>query len=179
MRTNGQTKHRILLTSLLSVFGSILFCSYVAIAALSQDLLWFIGGTSVPNPEQILLRLNGKETVLEPGSVGYEEITTAVRGALAKFNNLSPLSVGLSEVTLDEYKQVGTVIELHFREPVNFHLPFYDGKPTSLLIPIEGRHAGKGYVFRGRDGNWWAGQMIMQNPQPIYTVLEDLGYITK
>jgi hypothetical protein len=41
-------------------------------------------------------------------------------------------------------------------EPVDFHLPFNDGEPTALLIPIQGRHAGHGYVFRGGNGKWWS-----------------------
>ena len=60
---------------------------------------------------------------------------------------------------------------------VDFHLPFYDGRPTALLIPIEGRLSGKGYVFRGRNGEWWAGQMCMSDSQPLFDALSTLGYI--
>ena len=43
--------------------------------------------------------------------------------------------MGLSEPTLAEYQVQGTILELYFSEPVDFHLPFDDGRPTALLIP--------------------------------------------
>lgn len=83
----------------------------------------------------------------------------------------------MSEATLEEYQHRGSILELYFNEPVDFHLPFNDGRPTALLIPIEGRLSGKGYVFRGRNGEWWAGQMCMSDPQSLFDALSTLGYI--
>jgi hypothetical protein len=123
------------------------------------------------------VRVDGQETVLIAGSPGYELIVAAAREALSKFDNLSPRSAGLSEATLAEYQHLGILLELYFNEPVDFHLPFDDHRPTALLIPIAGRHAGRGYVFRGRNGKWWAGQMCMSDPQPLFDALSTLGYI--
>jgi hypothetical protein len=145
---------------------------------MSIDPLWFVGGAWVPDPERIVIRVDGEETVLTAASPGYDLITDAAREAMSEFKNPAPLSAGLSEATLAEYQHRGTILELYFNEPVDFHTPFNDRKPTALLIPIEGRHAGQGYVFRGKNGAWWAGQMRMTDPQPLLDALSTLSYIS-
>ena len=99
------------------------------------------------------------------------------QAGMSNFNNLAPRSAGLSESTLEEYQHRGTILELYFNQPVDFHLPFNDLQPTALLIPIEGRHADQGYVFRGKNNKWLAGQMLMSDPQPLLDALSTLGYI--
>lgn len=45
-----------------------------------------------------------------------------------------------------------------------------------FIIPIEGRHAKGGLVFRGARGQWWYGAVRMADPAPIYMTLAQLGY---
>lgn len=104
-------------------------------------------------------------------------IVEDLKDAMSAFNNMSPLSAGLSEATLEEYQHRGTVLELYFNKPVDFHLPFNDLQPTALLIPIKGPLSGRGYVFRGKNGIWIGGQMIMSDPQLLFDTLSSLGYI--
>jgi hypothetical protein len=172
-----QTQHRGILRPLLVVLGSILFFAYGVIALISQDPFWFLTRAAVPDPERIVIRVDGMETVLNAATPGYGQIVEATREALSAFKAWAPGSVGLSEPTLREFQQQGTVLELYFGEPVDFHLPFDDGRPTALLIPIEGRFAGEGYVFRGKGGKWWAGQLTVRDPQPLLDALSALGYI--
>ena len=101
----------------------------------------------------------------------------ATRKALSSFLNSAPVPLGLSDETLESYQHRFTVLELYYDEPVDFHLPFNDGGPTALLIPITGRHAGHGYVFRGGNGEWWATPLRMADPQPIFDALSALGYV--
>lgn len=150
---------------------------YGTVAAVSGDPLWFLGGATFPDPERIVIRVEGVETVLTRNSPGYEIMAKATRKALSSFKNSAPVALGLSDETLQEYQHRFTVLELYYSEPVDFHLPFNDGDPTALLIPIEGRHAGQGYVFRGGDGAWWARPLNMSDPQPIFDALAALGYI--
>jgi hypothetical protein len=164
------------LASILTIAGSVALCLYGWMAAISEDLLWFRGGASVPDPNRVVIWFDGQETVLTPGSPGYEVIVSAVRAALSRFENLAPLGAGLNEASLTEYQHTGTLLELTFDTPPDFHLPFSDGRPTGLLFPIEGKLGGKGYVFRGRDGRWWSGQLVMSDPQPLYDALSALGY---
>jgi hypothetical protein len=170
------SKHRGLLISLLAILGAIGLCAYSVIAAMSLDPLWFLGRASLPDPERIVIRVDGEENVLTAGSPGYALIVAALREAMSGFDNLAPRSAGLSEATLAEYQYSGVVLELYVDGVVDFHLPFNDREPTALLFPIEGRLAGRGYVFRGKDGEWWGGQMVMSNPQPILDALSSLGY---
>jgi hypothetical protein len=172
-----QAEHRGILRPLLVVLGSILIFAYGVIALISQDPFWFLTRATVPDPGRIVIRVDGVETVLNTASPGYELIVDGTRKALSGFKSWAPGSMGLSESTLQEYEQQGTILELYFIEPVDFHLPFDDGRPTALLIPIEGRFAGEGYVFRGKGGRWWAGQLIMRDPQPLLDALSTLGYI--
>ena len=176
MRTH-KPKHLKLLSPILAICGAIGFFAYGVIAMMSEDPLWFLGGVTMTDPERIVIRVDGQETVLTAGSPGYDLLIDASKEALSKFNNLAPRSMGLREVTLTEYQLRGIILELYFSEPVDFHLPFNDLQPTALLIPIEGRHAGHGYVFRGKNNKWLTGQMCMSDPQPLFDALSTLGYI--
>lgn len=164
---------------MLTLIGVIGFCGYAVIALMSYDPLWFLGWTSVPHPERIVIRTDGGETVLTADSPGYDLMVGAVRKALSRFSNVAPLSAGLSEETLVDYQHRGAVLELYFEEPVNFHLPFNDGRPTALLVCIEGREAKRDYVFRGRVGEWWSGQMCISDAEPLLDAMATLGYIQR
>jgi hypothetical protein len=154
----------------------ILLFSYGVVALISQDAVWFLSRAVMPDPARVVIRVDGHETLLTAASPDYEPVVAATRKALTAFKNWSLGSMGLSEETLLEYQQRGTILELYFSERVDFHLPFYDGNPTALLIPIVGRYGGEGYVFRGKQGRWWAGQLTMRDPQPLYDALSALGY---
>jgi hypothetical protein len=179
MYTSTKPAHRSVLRPLLVISTLLALFVYSTLTILSQDPLWFLNRAVVPDPERIIIRVDGEETVITPSAPDYAPLVYATREALSKFENWSPGSLGLSEMTLAEYQKEGIVLELYFPEPVDFHLPFNDYEPTSLLIPIEGRHAGHGYVFSGKGGRWWAGQLIMSNPQPLLDALSALGYIER
>jgi hypothetical protein len=151
--------------------------AYGVVTLVSGDALWFLGGTSLPKPTRIVIRVEGEETVLTSNSPGYDIIADATKTALSSFVNSAPIPLGLSDETLEGYQHRFTVLELYYDEPVDFHLPFNDGQPTALLIPIQGRHAGHNYVFRGGNGEWWARPLKMTDIQPIYNALSVLGYI--
>lgn len=48
-----------------------------------------------------------------------------------------------------------------------------------LIIPIDGRHSDSRYVFVGDDDQWLASALIMENPQMLFTTLNDLEFPTK
>jgi hypothetical protein len=162
---------------LLIVLLALAIFVYGIIAALSEDLLWFQGGTVLPHPARIVIRVDGQTTILSRGSPGYDAMVQAARDALSRFDNWAPISAGLSQATLEEYQHSGAILELYFDEPVDFRQPFSDGQPTALLIPIQGRQAAKRYVLRGKDGKWWSGAMVMHDPGPLLNTLSALGYV--
>jgi hypothetical protein len=169
--------HQGVLVPLVVILGMIALFAYGTVGLISQDPLWFLSTATVPAPRRIVIRVDGEETLLVASSLGYESLVEATRVGLSAFKSWGLGSMGLSPSTLAEFHRQGTVLELYFAEPVDFHLPFNDGNPTALLIPIEGRYGGEGHVFRGKHGRWWAGQLTMKNPQPILNALSALGYI--
>jgi len=177
METYAQPQKKSLLEPLLVVVGLIAALVYLAVAAISGDLLWFLGGASLPDPQRIVIRVEGEETVLTSNSPGYDIMTGATKKALSSFANSAPIPMGLSDESIEEFQHRYTVLELYYNEPVDFHLPFNDGDPTALMIPIQGRHAGHNYVFRGGNGEWWARPIKMSDSQPIFDALSALGYI--
>ncbi len=177
MASYVQPKKKSLLEPILVFVGIFGLIGYGVIAAISGDALWFLGGASLPNPSRIVIRVEGEETVLTSNSPGYEIVAGATKDALSTLSNQGPVQLGLSDETLEEYQHRFTVLELYYDEPVDFHLPFNEGEPTALMIPVEGRHAGHNYVFRGGNGEWWARPLKMSDSQPIFDALRALGYI--
>jgi len=177
MDTYMEQEKKGLLEPVLTFVIIVLALMYGAVAAVSGDPLWFLGGTSMPDPERIVIRVDGVETVLTKNSPGYAMLAKATRKALSSFASTAPDPLGLSAETIAEWQQRFTVLELYYPKPVDFRLPFEDGDPTALLIPIEGRHAGHNYVFRGKDGEWWSRPLKMSDTTPILDTMRALGYI--
>jgi hypothetical protein len=177
MENYVEPKKKSLLEPLLVFLGIFALIGYGVITAISGDVLWFLGGASLPQPSRIVIRVEGEETVLTANSPGYGILAGATKEALSSLAKTGPVQLGLSDDTLEEYQHRYTVLELYYDEPVDFHLPFNEGQPTALLIPIEGRHAGHNYVFRGGNGEWWARPVKISDPEPIYAALRALGYI--
>ena len=169
--------HQRLLVPLLVIFGAIGLFTYGIIAATSQDPLWFQGRAILPQPERIVIQADGRETVLTAASPGYDRVLDAARTVLSSFRTAAPGSAGLSEATLAQYESQGVSVALYFDAPVDFRLPFNDGRPKALFIPIRGRFGGDGYVFRGDGQRWWAGQLVMRDVQPLADALSALGYV--
>jgi hypothetical protein len=150
---------------------------YLLNAFNSGSWLWFQGrATVLVPPARIVVVNNGERLLLQPGTDYYSELSEATIAALSKFSNTDLVSIGLSDQTLSDYAEEGLIVELYFDKPLQFNTLARTGKPTQLLIPIEGRHAAGAYVFRGAQGAWWFGAIRMADPSPIYTVLQQMGY---
>ena len=150
---------------------------YLLNALNSGNWLWFQGRAAVLDPpSRIVVINNGERTVLQPGTDYYDELSEATVQALSEFSNTDLVSIGLSEQTLADYAEDSLVIEVYFDRPLQFNTLARTGNPTQLLIPINGRHAAGGYVFRGAQGEWWFGAVRMADPTPLYSVLQQMGY---
>ena len=137
---------------------------------------WFRNNAINVRPSRIIIVDEGQRIMLTQGHDGYEALATATEQSLSALSNTDLVSIGLSEQTLLDYDTQSLVLELHFDKPIVFNTMARTGEPTQLLIPIDGRHAGGGYVFRGDKGEWWFGAVRMSDPNPIYDVLNELGY---
>lgn len=150
----------------------------VSIINTGGDWLWFQSRAVDIRPDRLRIRHHGQETFVQPGHAHYQQLADAAEASLANFNNTNLINLGLGETTLDYFEEQGVLLELFYDNPVTFHASFRVGKPTQLLIPIEGRHAGHDYFFRGAKGEWWFGAMRMTDSSALFSTLEELGYLT-
>ena len=139
--------------------------------------MWFLGNTVNVTPSRIIIVDHGNRTILNPGHPDFDSLVAAAEQSLSHLNNSGIVDVGLSEQTLNDYATDSLVMELHFDSPVVFNTAARTGKPTQLLIPIDGRHADGGLVFRGDKGEWWYGAVRMADPQPLMSALEQMGFL--
>ena len=139
----------------LALFAMIGF--YLLNAFNTGNWLWFRGGISDIEPSRIVVIDHGERQIYQPGSPHFDTLSDATAQALSKFTSTDLINVGLSEDTLVDYESSALIVEVYFNNPVQFNTMARTGEPTQLLIPIDGRHAGSSYVFRGARGEWWFG----------------------
>ncbi len=149
---------------------------YAINALNTQDWLWFASQNVDATPDRIVIWDHGKQIVIQPGHEDYNELATAVHESLHQFSNTNLINLGFGEDTLDYYENDGILLELYYDTPVIYRASFRVGHPTQMLVPIEGRHAGQDYFFRGSEGTWWFGAMRMADPEPLFSALNKLGY---
>lgn len=141
------------------------------------DWLWFQSTTLDATPDRLRIRHYGEETFIQSGHNDYQQLAEVLNRAISDFNNTALIDVGFGKETLTYYDTKGVVLELFYDNPLEFRAPFRAGNPTQILIPIEGRHAGRNYFFRGNKGEWWFGAMRMSDSTELYATLETLGYL--
>lgn len=137
---------------------------------------WFRNDAVDVRPSRMIIYRDGERILVQPGHPDFIPLADAVERSLSHLNNTALVDIGLSEETLAYYTENGVTLELYFDKPVTFNSIARTGKPTQLLIPIEGRHAGGGLVFLGGNGKWWAGAIRMADPTPLLQTLAQLGY---
>ncbi len=142
----------------------------------SGNWLWFLSNASEVDLARVVIVDQGERRTFTREDPDFEMLAAAVEESLHKFSNTGLVDIGLSDQTLDDYAREGLLMELYFGRPIEFNTLARAGRPTQLLIPMRGRHADGGYVFRGDNGTWWFGAMRMENPQPLTDALRQLGY---
>lgn len=149
---------------------------YVVNVLNSHDWLWFQQKSDRVDPTRIVIVEQGQRRTIVPGHEDFERLAEAVSLSVSRPDNSDLINVGISEETVAFYKEAGVMLEIYFDRPVTFHTAYRAGEPTQILLPISGRHAGKGYFFRGAGGEWWFGAMRMADPMPIYRLMAEMGY---
>ncbi len=138
--------------------------------------LYFQSKSAHVRPSRIVIVDHGTQTVITSGHRNFNLLADAAEASLSELNNTDLISIGLSEQTLSDYSNDSLVVELYFDRPVVFSGIARTGEPTQLLIPIDGRHAGGGYVFRGAQGTWWNGAVRMADYSSLMSALGQIGY---
>jgi hypothetical protein len=155
---------------------SIVIIAYSVISLNTGDWLWFWPKFD-SRPNQITLHCYGKDVVIDPYSKGFSDITRLVNESLSGEKRWDPLS--LSEVTYHEYQTHPKMmtLELHYPEEVRIHTnTIYFSKVSTLIIPLDGRHAKVGAIFgRSQNGDPAAGSLIVGNTPVIAKQLNAAG----
>ena len=133
-----------MLTTVGVVIGAIL---YLLIALNTQDSLWFV--TSFDEyPYEITVYCYGEEVVLVPEHPLYDEVVAVVNSTLSDPKNWDGLT--MSPDTYSEYTVSPDmmVIELFYTPPARIHSVYrYFSNLSSIVIPLDGRHANTHAIF--------------------------------
>jgi hypothetical protein len=161
----------------LIVIGVLAAILWAIIAANTRDPLWFLGGSYIPAPpNRIVIYEQGAMRTILPGDPEYDRLSQAILSSIDRLNSPSLIDIGLSEQTMDDFRTQFTVMEVYFPEPIRYHAPVHIIPPDKILIPLKGRHAGRGYFFLGNgDEPYRAGALRMQDDTPLREVLTDMG----
>ncbi len=111
------------------------------------DPLWFLPVFN-HQADRITVYWDGRTIVLTPGDAGYEPIMAAFADGIAHWSGYES-GVGLSDESLDRYRQEWRLLELHYDEPVLVHTRHLYPKARNFYIPLSGTHAEYRRVFAG------------------------------
>lgn len=151
-----------------------------AINALNTgNAFWFLPVQPTFQPTRIVVRHYGETIELQSGSPGFSELAQALTETFnSGFENTSLISIGLSDETLRRYAEEELVIESYYGQEISFNTRVRMNGVTQLLIPLDGTHADKRYLFFGGRGQWRVGAMIMRDDVPLRTTMQALGYLS-
>jgi hypothetical protein len=113
----------------------------------NEDPLWFLKTFSA-KADWIVVYWDGNTHMFFPGDAEYDEIMTSFSQAVARWTGYEN-GVGLSEESLDLYRNKQRMLEFHYNEPVRVHTRHLFSKARYFWIPLSGTHANWRRVFSG------------------------------
>ena len=152
---------------------------YWAINALNTgNAFWFFPVQPTFQPTRIIVRNQGETIDMQLGSPGFSELAQALNDTFAAgFDNTSLVNIGLSDETLRRYSEEEVVIESYYGQGVSFNTQVRMNNVTQLLIPLDGTHADRKYLFFGGNGDWRVGAMVMTDDGRLRETMQSLGYL--
>ena len=171
-----QTRKPNLFTLLFVTVFSFASIFYIIIATNTGNLRWFLPNSEFDKPTRIIISDYGERKIITAEHSEYQLLADAVNESISDLDNTDLVPIGLSATTIEDYESKSFVIEVHYPRPISFNTLFRTGNPTKILIPIEGRHSKDRLFFRGKRDEWWFGGMRMVTANPIYDVLNEVGY---
>lgn len=113
----------------------------------NDDLLWFLRAFNA-RADWIVIYWEGDTHMLFPGDPGYDEIMDAFADAAAHWTGYEG-GVGLSDESLDRFRNEWRMLELHYNEPVHVHTRHLYPEARTFFIPLSGTHAKYHRIFAG------------------------------
>jgi len=143
------------------------------------DILWFwpvFDGT----PQQMLIHCYGEDIIVKPEHPSFDVINEVVNTSLSGEKRWDSLS--MSDITYEDYQTSPTmmVLELEYIPPERVHSVYKFFKNfTTLIIPLDGRHASFNTVFGRLGGYTLAGSMHVEDTAVIMTTLGEQALCLK
>lgn len=161
---------------ILMLVGAGLFLFWLINTLNTGNALWFLPIQPVYEPSRIIVRQYGTAVTLRKGDPHYEQLSNALNETFSGFSNTDLVNIGLSEETLRRYSEEELVLEAYYADEVQFNTSVRMNGVTQLLLPIDGTHADKNYLFFGQNGSWRVGAMVVRDSTTVRSVLSELGY---
>jgi len=159
------------------LIGAVLLIFWLINSFNTGNFLWFLPIQPIFEPSRIIIRHEGTAVTIQRGDPEYVLLTDALNETHAGFVNSDLVSIGLSEETLRRYNEEELVIESYYADDIQFNTSVRMRGINQLLIPIEGTHADRNYLFIGQNGSWRAGAFVVRDSTPIRQALTELGYL--
>ena len=156
--------------------GVVLFIFWLINVFNTGNVLWFLPIQPIFEPSRIIVRQYGTAVTIRKGDPDYAQLSDALNETLSGFSNTDLVNIGLSDETLRRYNEEELVIETYYADDIQFNTPVRMNGVTQLLIPIDGTHADRNYVFIGQNGEWRVGAMVVRDSTKLREVLETLGF---
>lgn len=174
-RTNNPNVLSLLLTTTAVVVTVV----YLLVAFNTQDALWFTSKFD-ESPTEVNINCYGEEIVLVPGEAQYNALVPVINEVLSGSKNWDSLT--MSADTYSEYKttDIMMIMELHYNPPVRIHSnSAYFSKLSSIIIPLDGRHARTNAIFGTIFYNPSSGSMHFSGIPDIRSFVEENGICSK
>jgi hypothetical protein len=131
--------------SILVLMGGLLFWWVNAIP--NEDPLWFLRSFNA-QADWITVYWDGTTHMFFPGDPEYDEIMNAFANGIGKWSGYEN-GVGLSDKSLERYRDEERLLELHYNEPVRVHTRHLFPEAKFFWVPLSGTHAAWRRVFSG------------------------------
>lgn len=128
------------------VVGTVLVV-WIVSSLTNEDLLWFVRAFNA-QADWITVYWDGQQYLLVPGDPGYAEIMAAFSDGVAHWSGYEG-SVGLSDESLERFRNEWRLLELHYNQPVQIHTRHPYSEARNYLVPLSGSHATMHRVFAG------------------------------
>ena len=113
----------------------------------NEDPLWFLRSFNA-QADWIIVYWDGTTHMLFPGDPAYTDIMAAFSDGIGRWAGYES-GVGLSDASLDRYRERERFLEFHYNDPVQVHTSHQFARARRFFVPLSGTHAAARRVFAG------------------------------
>lgn len=158
--------------ALVAILFAIVVLVYFSIAIGTGDFLWVLQRPPT-DPVEIRVHFEGQTVSIWPSEPHFLDISNAIKLTITQIYGY-PQNLGLSERTLQDYRQRDWSIEAFYKEPLLLHSRFRFGAPHQFILPLNGRHAEQNILFLGQEEQFYTGPSL-KTTQELKRTLREYG----